>query len=355
MLKKQMNVALAVLAVTNIAFGAGNNEERAEYALRLAQMEAVKLLVFTSNLKSQIPDIAQVNGNVEARYNKIRLAYFGSVPASSVGAGALYLGGETSKQLESLFKPFEVALRASNRVLKATWTGIERVSVALGIDKALDFVFTKSSESVNASVTMMKSLVFQGSKESLGFSSMAGLLTSSIYLGTHSADEVVSTSVGRNLLGYDRAVLQALNANMVTLAEAFGLNQSQMEKFKVALVNQIANAAIDNGFSNDSSNYNIDVLDLLVGHNLASQYAAELVRTMSEAYKVASTSGALNNTSDQEKLVANIEFLAMMTAYLQEISASGVIKDQRVNNEIDRVIGSVSAKIKLIGGQVGTY
>jgi hypothetical protein len=259
---------------------------------------------------------------------------------------------QSSEKLESILAPLKPMFRASAQSADASSEAFGNVLKALGIEALIDRSVELSRESVRALVEVTKSSVFRGSKEVMSFSAAGTLLYSSWYLASHSAEEVVENSAARRLLGYERDVFRQLDARVDRIAALFSLNPAGAEQFKIALANQIAGEAIRTKFSDNPSDYNIDVLDILVKNNLASLEAAEIVREIAQAYKAASRSGTVN-TSELNLIAENLEFMSALVAYLQTVSVSGRSTDASMSAEIDRIIGAVSSKVDQIGVLLG--
>ncbi len=320
------------------------------------QTQSLRLMVFSALLSDKLVKMDKVPAQVEQRYQRIKLTYFGSLPTSSASGITVFLAQQTSQRIELFMNFLTTVFRALAEGMKASSTAINDSSTAIykipAVKYAVDHLGSGLRYVVEQIVEISRSSVFKGSGMLAGTLSASTVLGGSAYFGAHNASEALTGAKARALLGYDRALQKNIDQVVGEVSGIFSLSAAQAAQFKTALLNETINQAVKNNFSKNSNLYKIDVLQLLLANNLASNEQVVFVKALLPTYELLSQSKAITLESELKDLRSNVDNVAALSAVLAELSNNGQITDPTMKAEIDRILGSVTAKMKLAVGRL---
>lgn len=317
-------------------------------ALSETQKLALQMLIVSALVEKKAGELVQVDEKVAAKYNNMKIAYLGSVPATAVGGSAYYLGQESSKNVEFLIVPLTALVRASGRVLDASSNGIEKFLKVTGLDYVLRQSSNASEKSVDAVIKpILEVLVTKNTMLFSGASSTSSIFAGSVMFMMNNEREAMTWDQVRHLLGHDEIIRKRIDGTVSTVAAVFNLDPSQQAVLKQAIYDEVLRQAVANKFSTDLSKYSLDVVALMKQKQIISADIAEAVQ------KLRVLAGGLSNTESNEatrKLIEeNLDSVLNLAAVLESQINAGKITDARDRAEVERMLGSLSAKLMLIG------
>ncbi|WP_413575380.1 hypothetical protein ACLVWU_13745 [Bdellovibrio sp. HCB290] len=324
-----------------------------EIALDQSTATLLSLIIATTKVERSAGKIVAVDPAVHKKYTYLRTAYLGGVPTSSVTIGATYLGVESVKKVEFVLKPLTLVLRAIQTMGKLSVEGIERFSIATGLDKVLEQSFDSSGKSVEYTYErvirpVLQVLINKHTTLSSMTSSASASAAGSFFFMMNDSKEAMSVSQVRNILGQDQVIRTRIDAEVRGLSEIFNLNADQQSQLKIAIYDDIIRQAVANKFSEDSSLYNLDVIKLMADKNIVDRHAT------SAALEVRALIGKLTSSEQvdantKELALQNADMALQLAALLESQLTTNNVKDPAIRADIERMLGSVSSKLALIG------
>lgn len=338
----------------NVAFAqvpqrAAVTNSREALALSDAQKLAIELMIAATILDQQGVSIAAVDESIKRKYMYIKT---NSIDLSLTGVATSFAGATTywsSQKVESVSELVTAMLRASAEVLKYSSNASEKVFNSLGITWLLERSVDSSTWAYNN--LGIKHVLEWSSRKGIREFMAAGTALSSagisiMYL-TNDTNEAVSYATIRNMLGQDEQMRRRVDSTVETLSSIFNLQASGKDKLKLALYDEVLKQAIKNKFSEDASKYNIDLIDLMLKNQLIDRETADAVLKIRQIAKEITPS-----TNVVEMKAATLEAVDMslaLAAMLEQQIHSQKVKDAKTLKHLQTLLGSITAKLTLIG------
>ncbi|MEK2687945.1 hypothetical protein [Bdellovibrio sp. GT3] len=324
-----------------------------EIALDQSTATLLSLIIATTKVESSAGKLVAVDAAVAKKYTYLRTAYLGGVPTSSVTIGAGYLGVESVKKVEFVLVPLTMVLRSIQTMGKLSIEGLDKFSIATGLDKVLEQSVESSGKSMEFTYEriiepVIKLLINKHTMLSSGTSSASASAAGSFFFMMNDSKEAMSMSQVRSILGQDKVIRSRIDAEVRGLSEIFSLNADQQSQLKIAIYDDIIRQAVANKFSEDSSLYNLDVIKLMADKNIVDRNATTAALKVRNLIK-GLTSSEQVDANTKELAIQNTEMALQLAALLESQLTSNNVRDPQVRTEIERMLGSVSAKLALIG------
>ncbi|WP_413584931.1 hypothetical protein [Bdellovibrio sp. HCB274] len=324
-----------------------------EVALDQSTATLLSLIIATTKVESSAGKLVAVDAAVAKKYTYLRTAYLGTVPTSSVTIGAGYLGVESVKKVEFVLVPLTMVLRAIQHMGKLSIEGLDRFSIATGLDKVLEQSVESSGNSMRLTwehliQPVVQLLINKHTMLSSGTSSASASAAGSFFFMMNDSKEAMSLSQVRSVLGQDKVVRSRIDAEVRGLSEIYNLSTDQQAQLKIAIYDDIIRQAVANKFSDDSSLYNLDVIKLMADKNIVDRNATTAALKVRNLVKGLSSSEQVD-ANTKELAIQNTEMALQLAALLESQLTSNNVRDPQVRAEIERMLGSVSSKLALIG------
>lgn len=325
----------------------------ADLALEQSTATLLSLIIATTKVEQSAGKLVAVDAEVAKKYTYLRTAYLGGVPTSGVTLGAGILGVESVKKVEFVLKPLTLLLRSVQTMGKLSIEGVEKFSIMTGLDKVIEASVDSSAKSAEVTYEkliepIVRLLVNKHTMLSSGTSSLSASAGGSIFFMMNDSKEAMTVSQVRNVLGQDKVIRSRIDAEVKGLSDIYNLSADQQSQLKVAIYDDIIRQAVENNFSEDSSQYKLDVVKLMADKKIVdSATAAAVLKIRSLVQQL--TAVTVNDANTREVTVQNTEMALQLAALLESQLTSNNVKDQAVRAEIERMLGSVAAKLAVIG------
>lgn len=325
-----------------------SSETRGELAaLTDAQRLNLNLLIATVIVDQKMGALVAVDEAVAKKYQMLKAAYLGSVPTSSVGGAALALGQTSSARVEFLIAPLTALLRASGRGLVYSGRQIDAFSRVTGLDVVINKSVDVSARSVeNVIVPILKIFVTKNTMLSSATGSASSVFAGSVFFLMNDSKEAMNWETARQVLGQNDVVRLRIDSIVNDMSSIFDLDSSAQAALKIAIYDEAMKQAVANKFSDDKSKYSLDIVDIMKSKKIITSSmaaAVETLRSLTSGIKV--TAAATNRAAIAE----NVEMSLNLAAVLESQLNSGRVQDPRLRAELERMLGSIVAKLSLIG------
>lgn len=313
------------------------------------QKLALQVLIAATILDSKGYEFVAVNDEIIKKYGTYKASFLGAVPTSIAGSAAIYTTGEFLKTVESVLAPITALLRGIYSVLQVSSTHLETVLTFLKVDKALELSVDSSKQTYTLLIEpVIKLLITKNTAISSASSAAVGTAGTSSFLLMNDAKEAMTTAQVRSLLGQDDLIKSRINQAADSTADIFNLSSQEKDVLKIAIYDNILEQAIKNKFSSDASLYKLDVLEILVSKNLISVATADAAKKLRGI-----ANGDIVSEKSQEEvrtlLLQNLDATLALAAVIEQQLNSGKVTDKVLAAELQRMLGSLTAKLALIG------
>jgi hypothetical protein len=356
--KTMLAVALATQAVAPAAWANGDEKakqavsqssRRAALALSDSQKLALNLMIAATMLDQQGVSIARVDESINKKYMYIKQ---NSIDMSLTGVGVSVAGGATyysSKQIDSVLNVVTVALRACANGIKFSSEVTADVLKAIGVVWAME-KSVKGSEFAYEHLGVKYVLEWSSKKGVREFllatTALSSAGTSVMYL-THNTNQALSYTAIRKMLGQEEEMRKRVDGTVETLSSIFNLSAAGQDKLKLAIYDEVLKQAVANKFSDDASKYSLDVIDLMLKNQLIDKQTADaVVRLRGIAAEITPSS---NMGDIKSATLENVDMALALAALLDQQIQSQTIRDAKTLRNIQTLLGSVHAKLSLIG------
>lgn len=315
------------------------------------------LIIATQMVEKNVGQLVKVDKKVEKKYLNLRNNYLGSVPTSIVGIGAAALTYQSLEEVEFLIKPITWALRmlqkSSYNTAKYTSDRIEDFLKLTGLDVVLEKSSDNSSEVSENIMTNIIKPILESSITKNALLSSAAVSTTAIAGGSsffmmNTADEAISYQFISSLLGQDKVVSERIHAAVDQMGDIYSLTAKQKEKLSYAIVDSVLKQAIDNKFSQDSKLYKLNVIDLMAENSIISSEKAQAIRQINQLIIQLSKTTVID-ASVTDVVSKNIDAALTLSAVLEQQLVSGMIDDDNLRAEVERMLGAVNVKLMTAG------
>lgn len=322
-------------------------------ALNDSTKAVMSLIIATSKIQKSTGRLVAVDPAVAQKYTYLRTSFLGGVPTSSVTLGAVYLGKESVEQVEFVLKPLTLLLRGIQKVAVISSQGSEQFLRWTGLDNVLIQSSTKSADSLKFTYNhliepVLRAVITKNTALSSGSISASASATGSIFFIMNDTKDAMTYAQVRSILGQDRVIRSRIDQEVRGLSEIYNLSADQQNNLKVALFDEILRQAIANNFSEDSSLYNLDIIKIMLDKNIIDSSTAQAVAEVRSAVS-SLTQATTNDESTRELTIQNVDLALQLAALLESQLAKNNVKDAASKAEIERMLGSVAAKLSIIG------
>ncbi len=321
--------------------------------LKGAQDLNLNLLIAATMVEQKFGGLIPVSEQIANRYNKMKSSYLGTVPTIIAGSAATFLGNESSKRVEFLLKPLTALLRASGRAITFSGEQVEIFSRSTGLDKVLEKSSNVATWSVEEIIIPIAKLFLRGNlKIASGAVSASAVFAGSVTFMTNNSNEIMTWASARSLLGQDKAMNNRVDALVHDMSTIFNLTPSDAAKLKLAIYDEALRQAISHKFSEDPSKYSLDVIEVMSSQKLITADAAKAIGKLRE---VTTSMSASQDTAATIAIIRdNVDSAIDLAALLaQQLATNTALKsDKQLVKELERMLGSLVAKLSLIGFNV---
>lgn len=315
---------------------------------------ALQMAVAAALLDGKGGDLTYVDQEITAKYNKVRLAYFGTVPMSALGSSfAGYVGPRAVQLSATVAGPLIASIQPlfvfAWDVLKATGRSIDSIFRALKVD----VLFDASSDAIESSyktiiAPLLKILVTKEVGIVSGSISSGALLYTSVKFMSNEANEAMTFEQLRKLIGQDRLMRERIKAVTSGIAQLLQLNPSQESTLQTLIYDEALKQAVANNFSNDPSKYSLDVVDLMAKNGIVD---ASIIEAINKVRAIAKTVDPKNVQAIGAKQVIenNVDVALKLAAVIESNLNSGRITDVNSRQILQQYLGGLTAKLVSIG------
>lgn len=336
----------------SVAFGFDQEDRKELAALNESSSLALNLLIATTLLEQESDKLGAADPAIMKRYENIRRSYLGAVPTSIAGGSAYYLGAESLKTVEFVIKPLTLLLRGIYNTSKTashkSYDLMKLLRITVVIEKATKASIDASAYSVDHILRpILQALITRNTMLSSGSSSATSVFTGSMFFMMNDAKEALTFAQVRQILGQDDAVRARVDRAVEGLAPVFNLDAAKQSQLKIAIYDEVLKQAVENGFSEDTSKYNLDVVALMQKNGLVS---TEIAQAVNKLRSLAATIDVSDEQTDAAQAVRdNVDMALALAAILQTKLNSGEIKNKKIAAELQRMLGGIDARLALIG------
>lgn len=297
------------------------NKNRAQLAVAAAneraQVEAFRLLIFSTVLSTKLPHLVEVPIGVQRKYNNIRNGVFASLPMLATTIGVGFSARGSVEEFKSVLEPVTAILVAIAQSIAESGRMVWKSLEAIGIDRLL----AASWDSLVGLAKIFQSFFTAGGAiSSLTVLGSGTLGASSYMVWNPTTEDALGTEKVRALLGYNEELQSKLEKVTGELGNAFDLNVVQQATFREAATEELAAQAVANKFSRDAK-YSIDVLKILREKSLVSRGTLDAVEVYKELYERSIFDS--DSFNDVEILVRNVDSIAALSAVLESLLNEG--------------------------------
>ena len=334
-------------SLSHAADAAATTEARGELAaMTEAQRLNLNLLIATVVVDQKMGGLVEVDEAVARKYQLIKAAYLGSVPTTSVGGSAVALGEQSSKKVEFLIAPLTALLRFSGRQLVSSGRALDTFSRVTGLDTVITKGLELSEKSVEQVVLpILKVFVTKRTALSSATSSASAVFGGSVFFMMNDAKEAMTWERARQVLGQNDVVRARVESIVTEMAYIFNLDPSAQATLKIAIYDEAMKQAVANKFSQDKSKYSLDVVEIMRTKSLITSETASAVvalRGLTQNIQTPAQAGTRGIT------IENLDMAMNLAAVLESQLNSGRLQDPRLRGEVERMLGSLVAKLGLI-------
>lgn len=361
--KKSINL-LVSLALTNLSAAPlyanpqTSSQQSSNSSVSLASMEmadelAFKLLIYASIVEQQAGSLAEVDEDVRQNYETIRGYFLGAVPTSSAVGLAVFLGKSSLEEMKSVLAP--ITFLAKQMVRSSTYSSEKSSQLlqALYVDRSLEHSYNLakfSFENIIYPVAQMFGfLINKATLISSGTSSVGTIAGTSIFLLSNSTEEALSIEAVNKLLGQDKAVQKKVDDFIEDMSAIFELSPSDKEALKIALMDKILTQALENEFSSNQEDYDIDILKLMLDQNIIPKESYMIVKNLNSLFETLEKRTSKVSELDQKVLATKVNQISLLSAILFKTLEEKRINDPKTEEQITYLLGSVQAKLSLMG------
>ncbi|HWU44240.1 MAG TPA: hypothetical protein VN132_12405, partial [Bdellovibrio sp.] len=249
--------------------------------------------------------------------------------------------------------PLTYVLRAVQYMGKVSVEGVQKFSEVTGLDQLLSKSFDQSGKSLEYTYDhliepALKLFITKNTTIFSGSVSATAVTGGSVFLMMNDAKEAMSVSAVRSLLGQDQVIRTRIDSAVSDISDIYNLNANQQSQLKEAIYDDIIRQAIENDFSENMSKYHLDIVKIMAEKHIVDSNAVAAIQNIRKAVSQLTASASSSDTA-RSLAIANTDLALQLAALLESQLNNNKLQSPTARAEIERMLGSVSAKLALVG------